>query len=603
MPLISSLKKLGLLLVSITTPLLGAENSYAPARRVVLQPVHEYFNIDDVLGKPEYGEQILNGFLNYTHLGTDFGFLGPGELHCTCKVGCICGDFSENGNGWAGLWHSLNGLARENRPLNLEACYPSLIAPAFQPRIVGLQAVATGTGNLKFELKSNTKGADGQPTQTTGWTQILHLSQDDQEHKLVVPIENRGLTQVNYLNWVAESGSIVCMDSLSFQVELPSVDFPTYVFLASYAKFARCYDEELGMVADRAHAPAAAFSNVGATGMFALATVAAQRLGIVEEVRARSILRRIMASINTLPRMRGLLPHFVKLRDGRWEPLSGSEYSTIDTTLCLFSIRLAANCLKDEETAHRALELLKGIEMNQLLDADGHVIHGLREDGKPLASVWRDWGGETALALMMQRIVAGPSQHPRMDDSGRSHRGIGFITELPALFFPKFNTSALARAGCVDWRAYRLERLAQQKAYFPKHAPDSIVAKLGVYGLSAGEGSHGRGYHVGGVEDDGERLVYPHYILMASLVEPDTAETYELLQRLESRGWLPPWGMVENIEINGSGYLPMIGSLNASFEALSAYHLLMQHRQKDDDLYRAADADPVFRDALDAVFE
>src|SRR5262245_26107144 len=131
MPLIPSLRKLGLLLVSITAPLFGAENTYAPARRVVLQPVHEYFNIDDVLGKPEYGEQILNGFLNYTHLGTDFGFLGPGELHCTCKAGCICGDFSENGNGWAGLWHSLNGLARENRPLNLEACYPPLIAPAF----------------------------------------------------------------------------------------------------------------------------------------------------------------------------------------------------------------------------------------------------------------------------------------------------------------------------------------------------------------------------------------------------------------------------------------------------------------------------------------
>jgi hypothetical protein len=121
---------------------------------------------------------------------------------------------------------------------------------------------------------------------------------------------------------------------------------------------------------------------------------------------------------------------------------------------------------------------------------------------------------------MMQRIAAGPTVTPRMNENGRSFRGIGFIAELPALFMPQFNTNARANAGRVDWRAYRLQRLAEQKSYFPTHAPGSMVAKLGLFGLSAGEGMNGIGYHVGGVEDAGQHLIFPHYILMSSLLEP-----------------------------------------------------------------------------------
>ena len=266
------------------------------------------------------------------------------------------------------------------------------------------------------------------------------------------------------------------------------------------------------------------------------------------------------------------------------------------------SLRIAANALKDEAIADQALALLREVKMENLRDADGYVIHGLRNDGSPLASIWRDWGGETALVLMMQRIAAGPSVTPKMDDSGRSHRGIGFITELPALFFPQFNTNSRAQAGAVEWRAYRERRLAEQKSYFPTHAPGSLAAELGLYGLSAGEGPHGVGYHASGVEDPDQRLIFPHYILMSGMVESSTGAVYDLLEKLESRGWFTPWGLVENISADGKSYLPMIGSLNASFEALSAYHLLMHHRSQDNELYQVAAADPVFQDAIKAVF-
>ena len=575
-------------------------NLEAPARRQVLQPVHEYFNLNEVIAAKRRGELILNGFLNYTHLGSDFGFLGPGDAPCTkCPAVCVCVKTPDR---WGGVWHSLNRLARENVPLDLRAVYPPQITAAFQPKIVGVQVVASGTGAMKLEFKTDISGSDVNPNAAT-WSRSFQLKGNQQPETLSADVSADEIRTAQYLNWVAEPGSAIKVDSLSLRVELPEVDFPTYVFLSSYAKFARCHSEQTGMVRDRAHTPAKTFANVPATGMFALATVAAKQLGIVTEDTARDILTRSSKAIFELPKMRGLLPHFVEQVDGRWAPIQASEYSTIDTALCLMSLRLAANALQDQATANQALALMKGIDMSRLRDADGYVLHGLANDGRPLPSIWRDWGGETALVLMMQRIAAGTSMDPKMDASGRSYRGVGFITELPALFFPQFNTNARAHAGAVDWLAYRQKRLAEQKAYFPKNAPGSVAAEMGLYGLSAGEGTNGIGYLASGVEDPDQRTIYPHYILMSSLVSANPSEVYGLLGKMEARGWLTPWGLVENIGADGKAYLPMIGSLNASFEALSAYHLLMQHRGQDNPLYQVASADPVFQDAIKAVFQ
>ena len=40
---------------------------------------------------------------------------------------------------WAGMWHSLEGLARErDRTLDFARCYPRFIRPEAQPRCVGV---------------------------------------------------------------------------------------------------------------------------------------------------------------------------------------------------------------------------------------------------------------------------------------------------------------------------------------------------------------------------------------------------------------------------------------------------------------------------------
>lgn len=579
-----------------------AGEAAAPRGRQVLQTVHEYFNLQEVLTPVTQGTPVVNGFLNYTHIGTDFGFLGPGDLSACLASGAICADFTATPDeSWAGVWHSLHGLARENVPMDLRAPYSALIRRDFQPRVVGVQAMVSGTGSFKVELK--TPATPDDLGTAPEWAHTFELPGHETPQPVNIAIGNEAIRHAQTLNWVAEPGAKIAVDSISLQIELPDVDFPTYVFLASYAKLARCYSEQTGMVRDRAHIGPESLNNVPATGMFALATAAAHRLGVVEEAVARDTLRRIMRVIESLPRQRGLLPHFVARTDGAWVPLLGAEFSTVDTALCLISLRIAANVLGDEPIAARALDLLRAVDMPALRNGDGYVIHGLQADGEPIPHFWRDWGGETALVLMMQRIAGGKGLLAQMENSGRTHRGIGFIAELPALFFPQFNTNARAHAGSVEWGAYRKRRLAEQKSYFATHAPQSLAAELGLYGLSAGEGERGIGYHTAGVDDVGQRLIFPHYILMSSLMEATPATTYELLQKLEARGWLTPWGLVENIAVNGESYVPMISALNACFESLAAYHLLLAHRGQANPLYQAAADDEVFTDAIRAVLE
>jgi hypothetical protein len=117
-----------------------------------------------------------------------------------------------------------------------------------------------------------------------------------------------------------------------------------------------------------------------------------------------------------------------------------------------------------------------------------------------------------------------------------------------------------------------------------------------MYGLSAGEGLHGDSYHVGGVSLPNQAVLHPHYILMSAPMA-DPAELYALLARMERAGFFPPWGMVETTSVTGASYLPMIGSLNAGFEALGAYHLLAKKRVIPNMIYAASQRSPMMRRA------
>ena len=559
-----------------------------------LQPVHEYSvsfeeNEQDVGGK----KVDLNPFRFYTHIGTDYGRMGPGERMISWKEGQVCVDLKSDG--WAGMWHSLAGLARENgRYLDFMKCYPYVV-DRYQPKCVGMTVRAQGKGFLKLELKS--------PDDLVLWEKFQNLNSANKWSETAFSWSPADFRKVKLLNWVAESGAELCIDSINLVIEYPKVPFEKKIFLISYAKLARSYSLTDGIVGDRANWPIGDFDSIPASGLFCLATCAAWKMDVVDRTFAEQTLRKVHATVSALPRAKGLLPHFIRKYDGTYKIHHETEYSTADTSLYYHSMLIAAQMLSDGETLASLTKAVKEIEFDQLRNADGYVIHGLKDDGlTPLTSFWRDWGGETALVLMLVRMAAGKEAKLMMSNSGKVHDGVGFIAEIQSLFYPHFASDEPDAITGVNWLKVRRELLTQQMDYFSNTWPESSVAKLGLYGLSAGEGLQGVGYAANGTQSPKAKLIHPHYVLMSGLLQPRPADTYQLLKKMESRGLIPPWGMVENVTVDLDEYLPMLGSLNASFECLSAYHLWAQETRKPDQIYEAAKKCPLLDDAVRAFY-
>jgi hypothetical protein len=565
----------------------SAPSEAAPPARVV-QPVQEYFT--PFAAGPGGGHDFNS---SYTHIGTDFGRMGPGEDRLTWEPGAA--SVNLEGAGWTGVWHSLAGLAREkSEALDFLRCYPPWIRDAYQPRCVGVTLRAGGEGRLRLEIKT----AD----ERVRWEQTVTLH-GGPPRDFVLPCNPADLRRAKLLNWVAEPGARITVDQVGLVVEYPAMPYAERVFLNSYAKLARCYVPANGVVKDHQHREAGAFDGLPATGMFALATAAAWRMGIVDRPFAEETLRAIHRATLDVRRAEGLLPHFVEkpkhgsTRAGPYRIHPGTEYSTVDTSLYFHGMLLASQMLNDAETQAGLLNEVRAIRFDHLRDPEGWISHGLREDGRtPLGWSWTDWGGEAALVLLLERLAEQPERPgypspgrppPRVNTSGKVPGGIGFIAEVQSLFYPQFNCSEPDALTRVSWRQARLDLLKEQTEYFPKHKPGSDAAKLGLYGLSAGEGFRSRAYVVNGTQYPGADLIHPHYILMSGQLRPPD-DTYKLLQAMESRGLMPPWGLVENVKADLSEYSPLLGSLNASFECLGAYHLSAKALGRPDYIYEAS---------------
>jgi len=334
--------------------------------------------------------------------------------------------------------------------------------------------------------------------------------------------------------------------------------------------------------------------------LFLLATAAAADRGVVAPDWARETLRRSWAAVSRLSGPYGLLPHFSRQVADGVAIHPGTEFSTIDTAIFYQSALLAATMLEDAGVEAAILAAMQAMDFGPMRTDDGYVTHGFRDDGTTrLPYLWRDWGGETALVLMLQRIASLGAAPSRMATTGRVHQGTGFIAEIQSLLFPDFSQPRLDAVSGVNWLDSRQRLLADQKAYFQQaQLPNGFARQHGLYGLSAGEGAFGIGYHVGGVDLPGQALVHPHYILMSAALEPDPAVPLGVLARLQALDLFPPWGMVENFFADGTESLPLQAGLNATFEALGAYHLLARVDGRPNAIYRAAESQPALREAV-----
>ena len=563
--------------------------------RRIRQPVQEYFTIVTPAGPGRQNrEHRVNPFLSYTHIASDFGFVGKAESHIGWAPGMVCCTLPPDPEGWAGMWHSLSRLARmPDEVMDFNRPYPTFIEAPFQPKVKGLTLQAMGRGELKLEIK----GQAPEPL----WSEKLVFA-TDRFDPLSRELPTERLTAAKFLNWIAEPGSDLCLDSLGFEVELPPLDYDEYVFLASYAKAARCYGTSTGLVRDRAHTEDGAFDSIPATGLFMLATAAASSRGMVTERFAREVLRQGHHSVRSLAGPYGLLPHFARRSEGRLTIHPGTEYSTVDTAIYYHGALLAAVILNDAETRASVVDEMRKIEFGPLRNSEGYVSHGLRDDRQTIFPyIWKDWGGETALVLLLQHFSSRGEARPMMSDSGRVHLGTGFIAEIQSLFYPDFDQDRPDAVTRQNWRAVRMELLQEQKAYFRNNQPaDGFARRLGLFGLSSGEGAYGIGYSVNGTELQRQMIVHPHYVMMSGALEQDPRNVYRFFRKLENENLFPPWGLPENILADGSEHLPMLGGLNATFEAVGAYHLLAKSRGAGTPnvIYQACLASPELREAI-----
>jgi hypothetical protein len=404
--------------------------------------------------------------------------------------------------------------------------------------------------------------------------------------------------------------------------------------LKSLAKLAACYEHNVGLVRDRANFAAGDMDNIPTSGLFCLALAAASKEGMVSDATARGVLTAIHTLVHDrqkVPRYNGLLPHFA-----RWEPALGryvafdpgqadrpglaSEYSTVDTALYYHAMLLAADILREKDIQRELLGDISEIQFTPLVvykvltDSLGRpqTLHFVRggydHTGVPLAQLWDSWGGEGALVLALARMAGytGPldidyaaqaSGAPASADS--PYEGIGFIAEIQSLFYPQFDSDQPDALTGANWLSARRAVLADQVACTQRFGP-TLAAKLGLYGYSAGEGSDGRGYLANGtrrVKDKNtglyttEPIFYPHYIFMSACTAADPNQPLHALENLENYGLFPPLGgLVENCDLDLKRPLALLGSLNAAFDALGAYHFLCREENRPDAIYAAAHA-------------
>ena len=566
--------------------------------RLVWQPVQEYaIHLDATReATPVAGTRRLNSFTAYTHLGTDFGFMGPAEHDIEWQKDEVCLHLGQEPEAWAGMWHSLAGLAREpQKSLNFAAAWPGVMEPLYQPRISSVRVDSRGHGRLKLEIKSD--------TQELLWSSIVTL-EEEPKAPAVLPVSPAAFKKAKLINWIAEPGSELCIDSLYLGVETPAIPFDAYVLASSYAKLARSYDSGSGFVHDRGHLEDGAFESLASTGMFALATAVLSQppLQMISQEQAQKTLNKIHRSVKSLDRPFGLLPHFVRRCATGYMIHPGTEYSTVDTALYYHSLLLGAEMLQDADLKMDLVSAMDQIDFAKLRLPGGEISHGMKDDGRTLLTHgWKDWGGETALVMMLQNIVDERAPRRKMERPSQAWQGTGFITEIQSLFYPDFDSDEPDALDGVKWLSARRRMLDAQKDYIARTWPGSMAAKIGLYGLSAGEGVHGDAYYVGGVDLPDQSILHPHYVLMsAALTAPE--ETYALLHRMEHAGLFTPWGMVETATVSGKSYLPMNGSLNASFETLGAYHLLAKHRGLPNAIYAASRQSQELRRAVQLFY-
>jgi len=520
--------------------------------------------VDDFKPQPYAGESVYY----FNRLEGDRGALNNTEL--AWGYGQVTATIS-TGNSWGGLWMSLNHPARENLSVNFSAVLPAQILPQYQSQITGVTVrILDGTPGAAFRIEL--KGING-----LAWSDEVVLTGGQQNISFDLP----ALGEISQLVLVldrASAGNFVVIENISFSAQTPVTDTATDAFVWSYGMLLNNWNSETGLVRDKAKDPSGDFDAIQSTGSLAAATAIAEQLGVVSRVDAVEVVKKIGDSLLTrVPRLHGLLPHWVRASNNQFMIVETTEWSSVDTVIAAFGLLGAQNALELDTSGTE--QLLQDIDWDALVSPNG-ILHGYDYNGNLIPYAWDVFGGESWLVELAYASATGHVTDIAYP-SPPTANGSGFIDELAWLYIAP--PSGLDYWG-TDWSSYRLEAVNDQILYFPTHAPDSCFASLGLFGLSAAEvpspslatqGHIYEAYGVGGqFADANAGAIALHYSAMAASLQPD--EAIGMWKWLIDQGLFSPLTNVESLafldnsscDVSNFEWNQLKGSWNLSLQAL-----------------------------------
>lgn len=268
-----------------------------------------------------------------------------------------------------------------------------------------------------------------------------------------------------------------------------------------------------GLTADSTHDLNRA--SIAATGFCLSAWVIAVERGVMSKQRALEITRGTLRTLlHNVSQHRGFFAHFLHMDSAqRW---GKSEYSTIDSALCLNGVITAASYFHDTEIRELADELLKRVDWNFIVfEDDGlalfHMAYNPDQDGdyvetKPgFISRW-DMAAEQKMMYLQAAGQLDASLARRLYQGFRRDKGYFegqeiIITPGGNLFAYQFSdawldTGRYLDPDGIDWfNNTRLATLANRD-FCIKHADEFKTYHEDSWGISCGDGPWG--YDVSG---------------------------------------------------------------------------------------------------------
>jgi len=551
--------------------------------------------VDDFVPQPDQGNDVYF----YNRMDGDRGSLndtlmdwGKGYIKMTIAPSAT----------WGGMWLSLNHPIREGLPVNFYAVLPQPIKSGYQTRIKSLHIQitdATPNSILKVELKNIGE---------VMWTEQTTLTGTNQAVDFDLPI----LGNINHLVLVldqAKASDFITVSRISFTAESEISVTATAGFVWSYGMLLQNWNPQTGLVRDKAKDASGEFDAIQSTGSLAAATAVAAQLGVVEHADAIRIVNKINDTLlNKIPRYHGLLPHWVKTTGtDTYVILENTEWSSVDTVIAALGLLEAQSSLGLDTSGTE--NLLKSIDWDALVTPNG-ISHGYAYDGTLILFAWDVFGGESWLVQLAYASAKGYVA-PLVYPAPPTANGSGFIDELAWLYVPQPNGKDVWG---TNWTVYRNNAAKNQIDYYSTKFPPVCFARLGLFGLSAGEvpapwmvplsniyQAFGVGSAFASINDGsqfGAPVVTPHYAAMIVSLRPK--ESIQMWSWLIDNGYFTPLNNLESLMFKSGAnctststeYNQLKSSWNLSLQAMGWGRYLSEQRGGKYPLWQATQQNP-----------